>query len=201
MRLRSCEEGALLSYCIRGSEGNELYRLHLAGSPPEPARPALVATSTYIPCSVDHAIAGDGSVVFWAQRAEDEGGAIEDRLLGQVVSDDGTFVGAGFEVPGARLVKFPGKHHMPFDVMELGEGQVAVAWLQRGHDGSASLRIGLFDASGRPHGASLVVPTQAEPQDPHLCPGGQVGSWIVAWLDRPLGSKLRRVYVAGLSFE
>lgn len=201
MRLRSYEKGALLAYCVHGAAGNELYRLHLSGSPPDPAQSVRVSTSSYIPCSVDHAIAGDGSIVFWAQRDEDEGGALEDSLWGQLVAADGTFVGEGFELPGVRLVKFPGKHHSPFDVLELEVGRIGVAWVQREHDGSATLRIGVFDAAGHPHKATFSVPTQAEPQDPHLVPGGQPGSWVLAWLDRPLGSKLMRVYVAGLVFD
>jgi hypothetical protein len=76
-----------------------------------------------------------------------------------------------------------------------------VAWIERIPDGSAALRVDVFDAEGAPLGAVLEVATQAEPTDPHLLPAGQPGSVLLAWLDRPIGSKLRRVYVAGLVLE
>ncbi|MBW2260888.1 MAG: hypothetical protein JRG91_02860 [Deltaproteobacteria bacterium] len=201
IRLVSYETGALLSYCVRGSEGNELYRLHLSGSPPGPAQPMKVEVSQYVPCSVKHALAGDGAVVLWAMRAQDEGGAVEDGLEGQLVDADGVFVGKSFEMPGVRLVKFPGKHRAPFDALELGGGKLAIAWIERVPDGSASLRLGVFDAAGNRLGEPFEVPTQADPTDPHLLGSGQPGSFVVTWLDRPLGSKLRRVFVAGVSFE
>ncbi len=200
IRLLSYETGALLSYCVRGSDGNEMHRLHLSGSPPDPAQPMKVEQSLYIPCSVKHALAGDGAVVLWAMRQQDDGGAVEDRLAGQLVAADGSFVGKGLEMPGVRLVKFPGKHRAPFDALELGGGKLAVAWIERIPDGSASLRLGVFDAAGNRHGEPFDVPTQADPTDPHLMGSGQPGSFVVTWLDRPLGSTHRRVFVAGISF-
>jgi hypothetical protein len=201
MRLVSYEKGALLSYCVSSTGGAELYRVHLAGAPPEPAQPMRVATSTYVPCSGDHALAGEGSVIMWVRRDEDEGGAVEDHLVGQVLDGGGEFVGESIELPQVRLVKFPGKHHAPFDVLGIEGGLLAVAWVERVPDGSAALRVGVIDAAGRQPDLPFVVPTQAEPTDPHLVESGQPGSVLLAWLDRPIGSKLRRVYVAGIAFE
>ncbi len=200
MRLLSYETGALLSYCVRGSDGSEMYRLHLSGSPPDPAQPMKVDRSLYVPCSVKHVLAGDGAVVLWAMRDQDEGGAVEDRLAGQLVAADGSFVGESFTMPDVRLVKFPGKHRAPFDALDLGGGKLAVAWIERIPDGSASLRLGVFDAAGNRHGEPFDVPSQADPTDPHVLESGQPGSYVVTWLDRPLGSTRRRVFVAGVSF-
>jgi hypothetical protein len=201
IRLLSHEDGALLSYCVRGADGNEMYRLHVSGSPPDPAPPARVDRSLYVPCSVKHVPAGDGAVVLWAARDEDEGGAVEDRLAGQVVDAQGAPVGVSFSLPDVRLVKFPGKHRAPFDALELGPGRLAVAWIERVPDGSALLRLGVFDAAGHPLGEPFDVPAQAGPTDPHLLGSGQPGSFLLTWLDRPVGSKNRRVYVAGVSFD
>lgn len=201
IRLLSHEAGALLSYCVRGADGSEVYRLHMSGSPPDPAPPARVGLSRYVPCSVKHVRAGDGAVVLWAERDEDEGGAVEDRLAGQVVDAQGDLVGASFSLPDVRLVKFPGKHRAPFDALDLGSGRMGVAWIERVPDGSALLRLGVFDAAGHPLGEPFDVPALADPTDPHLLGSGQPGSFLVTWLDRPVGSKIRRVYVAGVSFD
>ena len=140
-------------------------------------------------------------MVLWARRQEDEGGAVEDRIAGQLVDAEGVFVGEGFELPGVRLVKFPGKHRAPFDALELDGGRIAVAWIERVPDGSSTLRLGVFDAAGNRVGEPFHVPTQADPTDPHLLGSGQSGSHVVIWLDRPVGSKLRRGFVAGVSFD
>jgi hypothetical protein len=199
MRLESKDEGALLSYCVHGSGGFDLYSLELSGSPPEPTQPRRLATSGYTPCSVAHAVAGEGSIAFWVRRDEDEAGAIEDRVAGQVLDAAGGFVGPGLVLDGVRLVKFPGRHCSPFDVIGVGGGRVAVAWVHREHDGGSSLRVGLFDAAGSPVDAGLTIPAQADPTDPHVLPGGQPDSYVLAWLDRPVGMRGHRVYAAGLA--
>jgi len=201
IRLLSYETGALLSYCVSGAEGNEMYRLHMSGSPPDPVPPMKVEESLYVPCSVKHVLAGDGALVLWAERDESEGGAVEDRLEAQLVDAQGAFVGSRFTLPDVRLVKFPGKHRAPFDALDLGGGRLAVAWIERVPDGSALLRLGVFDAAGNRLGEPFDVPVQAGPTDPHLLGSGQPGSYVVTWLDRPVGSKHRRVYVAGVSFS
>jgi hypothetical protein len=201
IRLLSHETGALLSYCVRGADGSEMFRLRMSGSPPDPAPPAKVEQSLYVPCSVKHVRAGDGAIVLWARRDEDEGGAVEDRLSGQLVDAQGALVGKSFSLPDVRLVKFPGKHRAPFDALELGPGRLGVAWIERVPDGSALLRLGVFDAAGNRLGEPFDVPAQAGPTDPHLLGSGQPGSCVVTWLDRPVGSKTRRVYVAGVSFD
>ena len=200
IRLLSYETGALLSYCVSGASGSEMYRLHMDGSPPAAGEPVKVEESLYIPCSVKHALAGEGAIALWAERQEDDGGAVEDRLRGRLVAADGTFVGGSFEVDGVRLVKFPGKHRAPFDALEIGGGRVAVAWIARVPDGSSSLRVGVFDVAGERVGEPFDVPAQAGPTDPHLVASGQQGTFVLAWLDRPAGSSLLRVYVTGVSF-
>jgi len=203
IRLESFEKGALISYCVMGSGSSDIYGLALAGSPPEPVQPLRLAASAYIPCSVDQVVGEGGSVALWVERREDPGGGIEDRLSGQALAASGEFEGGGFEIPGARIVKFPGKHHVPFDAIDIGGGRMAVAWIERGTDGGSSLRVGVFERAA-PIGASFTVPSQADPTDPHLVPSGGAGGaggHVIVWLDRPLGSAISRVFAAGLEFD
>ncbi len=198
IRLSSHEKGAVLTYCVRAVHGSELYMLLLAGTPPAPVQPLGVATSDYIPCSMDHVSSDTGSFMFWVRRDEDEGGGIEDVVVAQPILGTGAFDGAGVELAAVRPVKFPGKHRMPFDAMSLGSGRIAVAWVHREHDGSVSLKVGLFDESGSPLSVPLLVPTLGTPADPHLVGSGQPQMVLLAWLDRPAGSQDERVLVAGL---
>lgn len=201
MQLTSHRRGALLTYCVQGTRGSEMFRMDLTGKPPVASSAVSLGVSEYVPCAVDHATDQDEVVVLWARREQVTPGVMEDTLVVRSLGASGKLASKETQLPGVRLVKFPGKHRAPFDVLALGAGRLAVSWVHRGYDGSRQLRVQVYTTSGTPLTEPVVVPTWSHPADPHLVDGDRDGEVLLVFLDRPQSMEKMQVRAALLEIR